>query len=176
MNTFVSHCATSDMFTGPHRAICCSHIVRKSMIGNMFVGYFNNSSRVVLSKRMENEINFTYFELNKSGNYLIIQLGSSFCANLYIFEESIFILYKMKYLFFKCSSEMAATLQLQFSIVWGSLLLWKKVPNCISEDTKKFHTAANRLFPNENLKYHPNDPLGVNGEQYEALNERIDSA
>ncbi|KRZ56162.1 hypothetical protein T02_4639 [Trichinella nativa] len=125
MNTFVSHCATSDMFTGPHRAICCSHIVRKSMIGNMFVGYFNNSSRVV---------------------------------------------------FFECSSEMEATLQLQFSIVWGSLLLWKKVPNCISEDTKKFHTAANRLFPNENLKYHPNDPLGVNGEQYEALNERIDSA
>ncbi|KRX37603.1 hypothetical protein T05_12783 [Trichinella murrelli] len=160
MNTFVSHCATSDMFTGPHRAICCSLIVRKSVIGNMFVGYFNNSSRVVLSKRMENEINFTYFELNKSGNYLII-------------HEAQFNFLKI---FFKCSSEMAATLQLQFSIVWGSLLLWKKVPNCISEDTKKFHTAANRLFPNENLKYHPNDPLGVNDEQYEALNERIDSA
>ncbi|KRX23482.1 hypothetical protein T07_7537 [Trichinella nelsoni] len=143
MNTFVSHCATSDMFTGPHRAICCSHFVRKSIIGNMFVGYFNNSSRVVLSKRMQNEINFTYFELNKSGNYLIIQ----------------------------------TTLQLQLSIVWGSLLLWKKVRKCISEeDTNKFHTNANILFPNENFKYHPNDPLGVNGEQYEALNERIDSA
>ncbi|KRX78497.1 hypothetical protein T06_4065 [Trichinella sp. T6] len=139
MNTFVSHCATSDMFTGPHRAICCSHIVRKSMIGNMFVGYFNNSSRVV---------------------------------------------------FFECSSEMEATLQLQFSIVWGSLLLWKKVPNCISEDTKKFHTAASQhinhfdidiflatdYFQTKILNIIQMTLWGVNGEQYEALNERIDSA